>query len=152
LTIERTPSALSALTDEESAWIPQAQRLDIFGCDAVFHIAPSFYIGPDNGMTSLEWATTNIQLPPLDLPRQAADEVETAELLEREDELVSHYRRLIAVAETYGKAASLQRPFPYFRTQPAIVGDERVTTFSWNDDVHETRAVLAALPNLVRVR
>jgi hypothetical protein len=111
----------------------------------VFRIEPSVYIGPDNGMTSLEWATSNVRLPPLELPRQFADRVTTAELLGREDALLSHYRRIIDVAREHDKTASL-RPFPYFRTQPAMVAhDEVLTNFSWNDDLNETNTVLEAL-------
>lgn len=37
------------------------------------------------------------------------------------------------------------RPFPYFRTEPAIIADGAVLTdFSWSDGVDETRAVLTA--------
>jgi hypothetical protein len=130
---------------EYGAWIAQAHPLPLFTCDAVFRIEPSFYIGPDNGMTSLEWETANVRLPPPDLPRQFADRVSTAELLDREDALISHYRRIVEVAEKHGKTASLQ-PFPYFRTEPVIIGGDAVlTAFSWNDDMHETRAVLEIL-------
>jgi hypothetical protein len=126
-------------------WIAQVRPLHVFACEAVFRIEPSFYIGPDNGMTPLEWETANIRLPPLDLPRQFADRVTAAELLGREDALIAHYRRIVEVAETHGKTASL-RPFPYFRTEPAIIAnDEVLTEFSWNDDVHETQAVLEIL-------
>jgi hypothetical protein len=130
---------------EYGAWIAQARRLHVFVCDAVFWIEPSFYIGPDDGMTSLEWETANVRLPPLDLPRQLADRVTTAELLGREDALISHYRRLVEVAEMHSETASL-RPFPYFRTQPAIItSDEVLTEFSWNDDIHETQTILEML-------
>ncbi len=132
-------------TDECGAWIAQARTVAPFVCDAVFRLEPSFYVGPANGMTSLEWATANVRLPPVDLPRQFADRVATAELLGREDALVAHYRGIIAIAGAHGKAGSL-RPFPYFRTQPAIIADGQVLTeFSWNDDVHETRTVLEVL-------
>jgi hypothetical protein len=67
-------------------------------------------------------------------------------LLGCEDELADYYRRLIAIAETHNKQASLRHPFPYFRTQPVIiVGDEVLTEFLWNDDLHETRTVLEVL-------
>jgi hypothetical protein len=128
-----------------AAWITQARLLPAFTCDAVFRIEPNVYIGPDDGMTSLEWETANVSLPPLDLPRQFADRVTTAELLGREDALISHYRRIVEVTDRHGKTASL-RPFPYFRTEPAIIGgDEVLTEFAWNDDVHETQTVLEML-------
>jgi hypothetical protein len=146
LPTESTHPLVPYPTGNDSVWIPQAKLLETFVCDAVFHIAPSFYVGPDNGMTSLDWATANIRLPPPNLPRQAPDEVMTAELIGREDELVGHYRRVVAIVEAHGKPASLRQPFPYFRTEPAIiVGGEMLTAFSWNDDLYETQTVLAAL-------
>jgi hypothetical protein len=130
---------------EYGAWIAQARHLPVFTCDAVFRIESSVYIGPDNGMTEPEWETANIRLPPLDLPRQFVDRVTTAEALDREDALISHYRRIVAVVETHGKSTSLQS-FPYFRTQPTIIAsDEVLTEFSWNDNIHETQAVLEIL-------
>jgi hypothetical protein len=129
----------------EGAWIAQARPLRSFACDAAFHIAPSIYVGPDNGMTPLEWATANVRLPPVMLPRQFPDEATTMEVLDREDALIGHYRRILQVTEQHGKAASLQ-PFPYFRTQPAIIADDTVLTeFSWTDDIPETRTVLEIL-------
>ncbi len=130
---------------EYGAWIAQARRVPVFTCDAVFRIEPSVYIGPSNGITSLEWQTARIALPPVDLPRRLADRVTTAELLGQEEALISHYRRLVEIADKHGKTASLQ-PFPHFRTQPAIMaGDEVLTEFSWNDDMAETQTVLEIL-------
>ncbi len=132
-------------TDEHEAWIAQARRLATSACDAVFRIEPSFYIGPDNGMTALDWETANVRLSPLELPRQFADRVTTAELLGHEEALVRYYRQIVESAAAHGKAPSL-RPFPYFRIQPAIIADGHVLTeFSWTDDLHETRAVLEML-------
>lgn len=137
---------MSPLPDgEDGAWIAQARRLPEFACDAVFSISASFYVGPDNGMTRLEWHEANVLLPPLDLPRRFVDRVDTMELLGREDALIRHYRQLLAVAEAYGKVTTL-RPFPHFRIQPAIVADgEMLTEFPWNDDLNETRTVLQLL-------
>ncbi|WP_158928224.1 hypothetical protein [Acidisphaera sp. S103] len=96
-------------------------------------------------MTSDEWQTANVRLPQPDLPRQFANQVTTAELLDHEDALIAHYRRIVETAQQHGKAASLQ-PFPYFRTEPAIVaGNQVLTEFAWNDDIHETRTVLEIL-------
>lgn len=127
------------------AWIGQARRLPVFTCDAVFGIESSVYVGPDNGMTALEWETARVRLPPLDLPRQCVDQITTAEALDREDALISHYRRIVAIAEAQGTSKLLQ-PFPYFRTRPAIIaGDKVLTAFSWNDHGQETQAILAML-------
>jgi hypothetical protein len=132
-------------TDEYEAWIAQARPLANFACEAVFRIEPSFYIGPDNDMTALDWETANVRLPPLELPRQFADRVTTAELLGREEALIGHYRRVVEIAGAHGKASSL-RSFPYFRIQPAVIADGHVLTqFSWTDNLHETRAVLEML-------
>ena len=142
---DTTYRVLPLPSGEYGAWIAQARRLPVFTFDAVFRIESSVYIGLDNGMTALEWETANVRLPPLGLPRQFVDRVTTAEALDQEDALISHYRRIVAVVETHGKSTSLQ-PFPYFRTQPAIIAsDEVLTEFSWNDDIHETQAVLEIL-------
>jgi hypothetical protein len=96
-------------------------------------------------MSEAEWESAHVDLPPLDLPRRFNDCVTTAELQGHEDGLIGHYRTLVEIARAHGKASSL-RPFPYFRTQPAIfAGDEMLTAFAWNDDMHETRAVLELL-------
>ncbi len=79
------------------------------------------------------------------VPGPQVGHVGTAELPGHEDALTDHDRRLLAVAEAHGKAASLG-PFPRFRTQPAVIADGgMVTEFSWNDDPGETRAVLGML-------
>jgi hypothetical protein len=132
-------------TGEERVWIDQARTIDAFICDAAFCIESSFYIGPDTGTGTADWDSVNIRLPTLDLPRQRTDRITTAELLGREDALLSHYRGIVRIAETRGKAASL-KPFPCFRTQPVIIADEQVLTdFSWNDDVPDTLTILEVL-------
>lgn len=50
-------------------------------------------------MVTLKWHEANIVLPRLDLPCCFVDQVDTMELLGREGALISHYRRLLAVAE-----------------------------------------------------
>ena len=129
----------------DALWTVQARRLNAFGCDAAFRIEPSFYIGPDHGMTALDTEVSRLPLPSPDLARRLPFQVTTAELLGQEDKLVEHYRRLVAIAATHGKTASL-RPFPYFRIQPVILSeDQLLTAFSWNDDLHETQTVLEIL-------
>ena len=140
-----TPRIWPLPTGEHGAWIADARTVTSFECDAVFHIEASFYIGPSDGMASLEWETVNVRLPPVDLPRRFIDRVTTAELINHEDALIDHYRHIIRIAEAHGKSASLS-PFPYFRTQPEITAEGQVLTeFSWNDDVHETRTILELL-------
>ncbi len=128
--------------EEDGRWIAQARTVPAFVCDAVFGVEPSFYVGPDNGMSSMEWDTANVRLPPIGLTCRFAGRVTTAELLGQEDALIAHYRRIIGLAGEHGKTRSL-RPFPYFRIQPAIFADgQTLTSFSWTDDLHETRLVL----------
>lgn len=129
-------------TDKDGTWIAQARTVPSFVCDAVFGVEPSFYVGPENGMNSVEWETANVRLPPVDLACRFADRVTTEELLGHEDALIVHYRRIIEIAGKYGKTKSL-RPFPYFRIQPAVIADSHLlTSFSWTDDLHETQTVL----------
>lgn len=83
-------------------------------------------------------------LPPVDLPRRFVDRITTTELLGQEAPLIDYYRQVVASAERYCKRSSL-RPFPYFRTEPAVIADGAVLTqLPWNDDVNDTRAVLTA--------
>ncbi len=129
-------------TDEDGTWITQARTVPSFVCDAVFGVEPSFYVGPENGMSSVEWETANVRLPPVGLACRFADRVTTEELLGHEDALVAHYRRIIEIAGKYDKTKSL-RTFPYFRIQPAVIADGHLlTSFSWTDGVHETQTVL----------
>ena len=140
-----TPRIWPLPTGEHGAWIADARTITSFKCDAVFHLATSFYIGPSHGMTSLEWETANVRLPPVDLPRRFVDRVATAELVDHEHALIDHYRHIIRLAEAHGKSASLS-PFPYFRTQPEITAEGQVLTeFAWNDDAHETQTFLEGL-------
>ena len=129
-------------TGEDGAWIARARTVSSFLCDAVFGLEPSFFIGPDTGVSSVERDTANVRLPPVGLACRSAGRATTEELLGQENLLVAHYRRIIEIAGEHGKTGSL-RPFPYFRIQPAISVDGRLlTSFSWTDDLHETRTVL----------
>ena len=131
-------------TGEEGAWIARARPVSGFACEAVFAIARSVYVGPENNIERLDWDTANVRLPPVDLPRRFVDRATTAELLGREEVLAAHYRRIVGILEAHGRAGS-PGTFPYFRIQPEIVADDApLTEFSWTDDFHETRTVLEA--------
>ena len=131
---------------EDAAWMTQARPLDAFVCDAVFRFADSFYIGPDNGFTQREWEAARVPLRPPALPCRIPGRLATADLLGREDELITYYERLVAVAEAHGKAASLRNPFPCFSVNPTFIsGGEALASFAWTDDVPESTAVLTAL-------
>ena len=130
---------------EEGAWIVRARRLPVFACDAVFAISASVRVGPDDGVAGTGWQEANVALPSPGFARQFAGQASTAELLGREEALIGHYRRLVAVARAHGEAGSLG-PFPHFRVKPSVVAEgEVVTAFSWTDDVGETRGVLEML-------
>jgi hypothetical protein len=71
--------------------------------------------------------------------------VTTSEILGWEGVLADYYRRLVALMRKHERLDDGQ-PFPYFRTQPAILSNEDVlTAFSWSDDVLETKAILEIL-------
>lgn len=128
---------------KDGAWIARARRLPVFACDAVFAISASVHVEPGEGVAGAGWQEANVVLPSPGFARRFAGQASTAELLGREEALIGHYRRLVAV--THGKAGSLG-PFPHFRIQPAVVAEgEVVTAFSWTDDLGETRAVLEML-------
>ena len=132
-------------TGQHAAWIQQARTMTPFVCDAMFMLEPDFYIGPSNGFTKAEWTSARIQLPSIDIPRQFPESVTTAEGLDREDALIDYYRRIVQAAVAHGRQGSL-KPFPYFRTKPAVIANGQViTNFAWNDDLYETRSILQHL-------
>lgn len=120
-----------------------ARHVEMFLCDAVFRVEHSFYIGAANGVTPLDWEAASIRPTPPAMPRELENQVTTAELRVREDEPAEYHRRLITVARTHGKAASLRHPPAYFRTQPTIISNgAALTSFSWNDNLRATASVL----------
>ena len=140
-----TPAQVFPLpAGERGAWISRARTVPCFACDAVFAIQTSFYVGPEDGIGSLQWDEANVRLPLVELPRRWISQVSTTELLGQELALAEHYRRIVALARQHGKMRSL-RPFPCFRIQPAIFAeDQQLTEFFWRDDLHGTRMVLEA--------
>ena len=140
-----TNGLLPVAAGDQDAWIAQACVVDDFACEAVFALAPSVYVGPDNGISAADWNAARVQLPPVALFRQIATCVTTAELLGHEDKLVAHYRGVVEIARMHGKAESL-RSFPYFRIKPAIIAAGHfLTEFPWTDTLHETRTILEVL-------
>jgi hypothetical protein len=138
--------ALPAVGPEDAVWMARARPVEDFLCDAGFSIADSFYFGPANGFSKLEWQELRAPLPPPALPCRVPGLVVTADLLGREDVLAAHYERLIAIAAAHGRTDSLHKPFPYFAVRPRFIGEGcLLARFSWTDDVAETKAVLEAL-------
>jgi hypothetical protein len=145
--VSRPTSSFPGMAD--APWMAVARRLDAFQCDAAFQIAETFYVGAENGFTPREWEEARIPLPPPALPCRIPGLVTTDDLLDREDELIAYYQRLIAVAEAHGKANVLGKPFPYFSVGPRLIGGGEVLAgFLWTDDVPDTRSVLEALAGL----
>lgn len=131
--------------DEFGAWIGQARALPIFECEAIFGIQDSLYIGPQNNIAPGQWERERVKLIPPEIPRRLAGSVTTAEVVGREEVLADYYRRLVALMRKHERLDDGQ-PFPYFRTQPAILsGEDVLTAFSWSDDVLETKAILEIL-------
>ena len=141
---DRVGGALTQSDDTEAAWIERARRLTAFECEVTFGLQSSFYIGPANDFTAADWQAAHLPLPPVDLPRRFADRITTTELLGQEAPLIDYYRQVVSLAERHGKRSSL-RPFPYFRTEPAVIADGAVLTeLPWNDDVNDTWGLLTA--------
>ncbi len=124
----------------------RARPLDAFLCDAVFRIADSFRVGPENDATPSQRAGSRVALRPPGLSCRAPGRVATVDLIGREDELIACYERLVAAARAHGEAASLRNPFPHFSVGPAIIGGgEVLAAFPWSDDLGDTVPVLEAL-------
>jgi len=139
--IRETDAAVmgGARTDEPR--LPSAFHLDAF-----FRVVDSVYVGPEDGMSPKQWETARVALSPPDLSLRMPGRVATTELLGHEEALSRHYRRLIRVAEAYGKTAVLARPFPYFAVGPSLLADGSVlAAWPWNDTLPEAVSVLEAL-------
>lgn len=131
---------------EDAAWTARARPLDVVLCDAVFRVADDLYVGPEDGFTPREWEEARVALLPPALPCRVPGWVATIDLLDREDELIAYYGRLVAAAGAHGKGASLRTPSPYFVVKPVIIGlGEALASFPWSDGLRDTRPVLGAL-------
>ncbi|HEY4254475.1 MAG TPA: hypothetical protein VGM87_24955 [Roseomonas sp.] len=131
---------------DETAWIARARPLGTILCEAAFRIVEDVYIGPADGFTPREWAEARVPLPPPALPCRLPGRVITADLLDHEDALIAHYRRIVAIATRHGKHAALRQPFPWFAVTPVIIGHGEVRAgFPWNDDLDSATAILRAL-------
>lgn len=130
---------------DDRVWLPAAQPVQDFVCDVSFAIRTKLTTlrGPDadGRMESVLLA----EVPPPALPQRAPGIVITADILGHMDELVAHYRRIVAAAEQAGLARHLQHPLHYFRVQPVILAGEELTEFAWYDSVLEAKKVLRAI-------
>jgi hypothetical protein len=130
---------------DDRVWLPGAQPVQDFVCDVSFAIRTKLTTlrGPDadGRMESILLA----EVPPPALPSRAPGIVITADILGHMDELVAHYRRIVAAAEQAGLARHLQHPLHYFRVQPVILAGEELTEFAWYDSVLEAKKVLRAI-------
>ncbi len=134
------------LNIDDADWVPRATRLDRFVCDVAFLIVPDVYVGPDNGMSPLQYAKMRVDLPPPGLPIAEPDGVLTESLFGREDQLARYYERLIAIAAMQGKQKSLTTPFPYFSSRPVIRGEGKsLFSFMLYDEFYGVIEVLKAL-------
>jgi hypothetical protein len=116
---------------DDAVWTARARRYESFECDAVFNIV---YI------VSSDRAPGQDPMPPA-----APEKRPAARVIGHEAALIEHYRRVIAAVSAHGDATRLDRPFPAFSIQPAILIEGEVfTSFTWTDDIDETREILRA--------
>jgi hypothetical protein len=127
------------------AWMAHARPLPVFECEAMFGIQDSLYVGPRNNIAPGQWETEREPIVPPEIPRRFAGHVTTTEVVGREDALVDYYRGVIDLLRKHDRMDDV-RPFPCFRTEPAILsGEALLTEFSWNDDFYDTKAILEIL-------
>ncbi len=134
------------LNIDDADWLPRATRIDRFVCDVAFRIVPDVYVGPDNGMSRLQYEKMRVDLAPPGLPVVGPDGVLAESLLGREDQLARYYERLVAIAVRQGKQKSLATPFPYFSSRPVIrVEGKSLFSFMLYDEFYGVIEVLKAL-------
>ena len=134
----------SELNPDDLAWTAQSVRVEDFRCDIVFHLS--------TGIQFCDAVTGHIipgeaaSLPMPDLPIIGTSGVAASTLVGREQELVGHYRSVVAAFARHGRAAQLQRRSPYFWLKPAIIANGTVLTeCPWYDTVPEAEELLRAL-------
>lgn len=129
---------------DDVAWMAQSVRVDDFRCDVVFHLS--------TGIQFYDPATGHIipgevaPLPMPDLPLTGTSGVSALAVIGREQDLVHHYRSVVAAFARHGRAAQLRPRSPYFWLKPAIIANGLVLTqCPWYDTVPEAEALLRVL-------
>jgi hypothetical protein len=120
-------------------------------CDAVFSWADDVYYGPSSGFTREQWDTLRETLPPPPPSMSGFGGVTTAAAIDREDELIAHYRRIVAISRKRNVPGVLRQPFPYFRVTATIHdGADALTDLPWFDSEayarHMLESIAAAAP------
>ncbi len=132
------------LDPSDVAWTAQSVRVEDVRCDVVFHLSI--------GIQFCDPATGHIipgevaSLPKPDLPLTGPSGVSALAVIAREQDLVHHYRNVVAAFACHGRAAQLRPRSPYFWLKPAIIANGSVLTqCSWYDTVPEAEALLQVL-------
>ncbi len=128
----------------DTAWTGQCMRVEDFRCDTVFHLS--------TGIQFCDQVTGRIipgEVAPLPMPAFpfiGTNGVAASDLIGREQELIHHYRSVVAAFARHGRAAQLQPRSPYFWLKPAIIANGSVLTEClWYDTVPEAEALLQVL-------
>ena len=129
---------------DDLAWTAGSRRLDAFRCDSLFAVRTAIQFCDEATGRILPEAT--VALPQPGIPLIATEYAAASALLGRTDEIVRHYRRVVAAYADRGRLRDLGGRSVPFWVRPAVVaGTEVVTSLVWYDTVPEATAFLQAL-------
>ena len=132
------------LDPDDRAWTGQSVRVKDFRCDVVFHLSTGIrFCDPVTGHII---PGERASLPMPDFPLIGTSGVAALAVIGREQELVDHYKSVVAAFARHGRAAQLRRRSPYFWLKPAIMANDSILTKClWYDTVPEAEALLRVL-------
>jgi len=130
---------------DDRIWLPAAQPISDFVCDAGFRVAGRFTNLREPDANGRRECVVLAEVAPPELPQRLPGYILTADISGQTAELVAYYRRLIAAAAEIGLTKELQRAFPHFRVQPIIAASTELTEFRYYDSVVEATTVLRGI-------
>ncbi len=118
--------------------------VDDFRCDIVFHLSTRIQFCDEATGHIIPGETALLPMP--NLPLIGACGLAASSLAGHEQELVRHYRSVVAAFARRGRAAQLRRRSPYFWLMPAIIAQDTILTECLcYDTVPEAEALLRVL-------
>ena len=135
---------MDQLDPDDIAWTVQSAHVDEFQCDTVFLLSTCIQFCDEATGRLIPGEVASLPVP--DLPLIGTYGVTASAVIGREQELVHHYRSVVAAFASHGRAAQLRRRSPYFWLRPAIIAKGSVLTEClYYDTVPEAEALLQVL-------
>jgi hypothetical protein len=130
---------------DDRIWLPRAQPISDFICDAGFWVAGRFTNLREPDANGRRECVVLAEVGPPELPQRLPGYILTADISGQTAELAGYYRRLITAAAEVGLTKELRRTFPHFRVQPIIAASTELTEFPYYDSVVEATQVLRGI-------